>query len=155
MEKNPRDELLEAINKLKKTKHIYPEMGNISHGEFVLMFMISHIVEEKSVSSDELGVKISELSGHLHMSNPAASKMLSSLEDKGLIERKMGKNDRRVVYAALTPPGNELMQQYKKRFLEMSDLIVDRLGEEETKSLIIIINHLCEILEQIKSESSK
>lgn len=153
MEQKLRDELLESINKLKKMKHIYPEIGDISHGEFVLMYVIDHIMNETGDASEQPGVKISALSGHMHMSKPAASKMLNSLEEKGLIERKMGTNDRRVVYATLTSQGNTLLQQYKERFLKTVDLIIDGLGEEETKSLIMIINHLCSILEQIKSEA--
>ena len=62
------------------------------------------------------------------MSMPAVSQILNSLEEKGLIERKMDRNDRRVVYASLTPKGNQLLEDVMSCFSKFMDRIVDGLG---------------------------
>jgi DNA-binding MarR family transcriptional regulator len=124
-----------------------PSFDGLPQGEFIMMHMISHCIQDQKDVGDDSGVKVSDLSECLHMSKPAASQMLNSLEDKGFIERKVTKNDRRVVLVNLTETGNSLMEQNHQKFVEKIDELIQRFGKEDTDTLISLLNKLCNIME--------
>jgi len=150
LENNQRGELLEAIAKLKKARSFVPPLEGIPHGEFIMMHMIDHCIKEKNDNSEEPGVKISALSTHLHMSKPAASQMLNSLEKKGYIERKATQSDRRVVFVNLTANGYVLLEEIQQKYLELLNEILEKFSETDVKTLISLLNKLYDIMEQIK-----
>ncbi|HEX3037569.1 MAG TPA: MarR family transcriptional regulator [Oscillospiraceae bacterium] len=149
MENQQRDQLFAVFSRIRKTKHSMPSFDGLPQGEFIMMHMISRCIQDQEDEGDDSGVKVSDLSEHLHMSKPAASQMLNSLEDKGFIERKVTKNDRRVVLVNLTKTGNDLMEENHQRFVDKIDKIIQRFGKDDTDTLILLLDKLCNILENM------
>jgi DNA-binding MarR family transcriptional regulator len=84
--------------------------------------------------------------GHLaaaeNMAPPSVTRIVSSLEERGLVQRSAAPDDRRGVVASLTPRGRELIHQMRTRrntYLarKLADLSPDdrRLLEEATRLL--------------------
>ena len=46
-----------------------------------------------------------DLAGSIHLSQSALSRVVGRLEDDGLVQRTMCADDRRGIYAAITPEG--------------------------------------------------
>lgn len=145
-----RQELLEALHKLKRTSQFDLHDGELSRGECYLLQQIS---KQKNTPEDGApGVRISDLSASARMSKPAVSQMLNVLEDRGMVRRIMTKNDRRVVYVALTEDGKAVLNRFYQHAGAMMDRLISRLGPEDTDLLIRLINRLYDILSEMRTE---
>ncbi len=151
MDNNQRDQLFEVLNRLKKIRHSTSAFEGLPQGEFFMLHTIARCIKEKQDTEDDSGIKVSVLSLYLHMSKPAVSQMLNSLESKGLIERRVAKNDRRLVLVSLTADGNALMEENHKKLVETVDDLIQKFGESDTKTLISLLNKLYDILESMHS----
>lgn len=69
----------------------------------------------------------SELAEVLGLSNSNTSKVIKSVEDKGLIERKLGKEDKRQMYFQLMDTGMRKLIEIKKEESLINELI-DKIG---------------------------
>ena len=74
------------------------------------------LLKQGCLSSGEIG----ELLGLTSSNN---SKIMRSVESKGLVERVMGTKDRRQMYFSLTPEGNELISAITCEQVEISPLL--------------------------------
>ncbi|WP_076477414.1 MarR family winged helix-turn-helix transcriptional regulator [Williamsia sterculiae] len=79
------------IDRVLQHKH------QISASEFEVLERLSGV--------DQCKLRMSELSGQVHLSQSALSRLVAGLEKDGLAQRTMCDNDRRSVFAALTPDG--------------------------------------------------
>ncbi|GAE20993.1 3-to-5 oligoribonuclease A [Bacteroides pyogenes JCM 10003] len=64
-----------------------------------------------------------EIAETLGLTNSNASKVIRSVEDKGLVERVMGVVDKRQMYFSLTRKGKKALSEIVCEELEMSDLL--------------------------------
>ena len=74
------------------------EQHGISASEFA-------VLERLSEAKPEHALKMNELGDHAHLSQSALSRLVARLEADGLVERALCTEDRRCVFAALTPDG--------------------------------------------------
>ena len=131
------------MNKWKKLIHkIQPKNKNsVFPGEYMMLNAIYQKIQCISQKNMEVpGVKVSELSEKLHSSKPATSKMLKNLEDKGYILRITDTKDRRVVYINLTESGTAIIKEAFTRMHDFSMKAMVRLGEQDAKEMIRILN---------------
>lgn len=82
---------------------------------------------------------ISEIAQHHGVSQPAMSRMVEGLEEKGLILRKANPSDRRMFFLKLTPEGkkfySELKAKSEKRIAERLNVLSDAQMNEVLSSL--------------------
>ena len=142
-----RQQLMESIHQLKSTHHWFPWPEGLGPGEFFTLNMIMH-----AQHSNPEGLKSSEIGNHFHMSRPAVSQMLSSLEKKGFIERTICPEDRRVIYVRLKPEAKPRFEAYRKEIMERVDDIFDQLSEEEVQQMIALSDHLYSSLLRIREK---
>jgi len=113
---------------------------NIQGEAFVLYFL-----------KDSCGnVFPSDISNAIGVSSARVATALNSLEDKGLITRRIDSEDRRKIIVELTPKGRERIQEQKKELIAKQKSVLMQLGEEDSKELVRIIGRLVDVL----SESS-
>lgn len=96
------------------------------------------------------GVTISALSERLKISKSAVSQMINVLEDKGYVERITTKNDRRIVYVRLTEIGEQSLEKSLRSLLESLNQVFVRMGDEDTETLLRLLNKLYVIVEDYK-----
>lgn len=73
--------------------------------------------------SGEEKLSAAELATGGEMTPSHTSKVLRSLEEKGLVERLLGREDRRKMYFALTPSGREALAQMKCGSVSVPELL--------------------------------
>ncbi|WP_455714313.1 MarR family winged helix-turn-helix transcriptional regulator [Anaerosporobacter sp.] len=137
-------ELIETMMKIHSMKRKSKGFGGLSHTEGMILFYLDHKIDEDNT----LGIKVSQITKHLEIPKPATSKVLNSLEERGFILRKIDRSDRRVTYISITEEGYAFIKDlHDKRDQYISDLLI-KLGEEDAKELIRIIDKLYRIVSE-------
>lgn len=140
-------ELLCLLSKFKKLHH----HSNVHYGMNKADFFMLSSIEKASCEEGE-GVTISSLSKLNHISMPAISQAVSILEKNGLVERKAGKKDRRVVCVFITNKGKSILKDAYEHMMKYAQLITEKLGEEDAKTLARLVDRLYDITTEIESE---
>jgi len=143
--------LIVAFENIKRMTTRAQSVDSVPHGEFVMMFVINTIMRKKDPLNPDAGypgVMISKLSELLQISRPTASQMISSMEEKGLVERVMSLTDRRVVYICLTDKGQAVFGTKMAQYSCILNEIIEKVGTEEVDQLIT----LCERFQTVVSE---
>lgn len=131
------EHLSNSIDNIRKLMQKYQPIMAIPKSEFVMLKFIS----------DETEVKVSDISVKLQISNAAVSQVISSLEGKQLVKRKMSSVDRRIVFVSLTEKGVNVIDESKVIMNKFMEKVVKNLGEHDSKELIRIINKLEKLLQ--------
>lgn len=66
------------------------------------------VLEQLAKARPDCSLKMHELGEHVHVTQSALSRLVARLEADGFVERVMCTEDRRSVFARLTPAGKEL-----------------------------------------------
>ena len=155
MEKYSR-ELLMVMSKLTKIIKQYHPKINVHPGEFTMLAAIHYCINKPQVGNDldkDKGVRVSEISNHIHSSKPATSKMLNSLEEKGYVIRIPNVHDRREVYVELTEEGKKIVKEAFNKMYEFTEESLHHMGEENTKELIALMtkfyDSMCMVLNEM------
>lgn len=150
MDKNLKDELIRTVFQFKKMTgagfgiDATEIKSDINMTELVLMKGIS----DNSIDS-ESNIAMPDIRGYLSISKAAVSQMLRSLEKKGYINRDIDKNNRRNLIVTLTPKGREILSYTERKFEHKLEKIMTKLGEDDVKQLITIVNRLVEIVNNL------
>ena len=94
------------------------------------------------------GVKVSDLAKAVRMTMPGVSRALAGLEEKGIIERRIDKSDRRNTLVFLTEDGYSKIREYKKRINKYFETVFERFGEDRVAEVIELIGELSEIAQE-------
>lgn len=114
----------------------------LTHVQIMLLkFLLDREVATVSVVADFMGVTMA-----------AASSLLDRLEKGGLIHRDRSDTDRRVVYAALTPNGREVIKKFAARRRKTFELLVSKMGREEAGKYLDAQEKMTKALESILKE---
>jgi DNA-binding MarR family transcriptional regulator len=87
-----------VLDRVLQTEH------GISGSEFA-------VLEQLATARPDCALKLHELGEHTHVTQSALSRLVARLEADGLVERAMCVEDRRSVFARLTPAGLELYRK--------------------------------------------
>ena len=134
------------------------QKGDLTNVEFFLLIGISGVLEQNRKDPDkenEKGIALSEIIRLNDMSMSAVSKKISILEKKGLIERKNSMEDRRNVYITLTDKGKEICLKEKKSKQAWTEELIQRMGTEDAKELIRLVNRMLDVIVQMEEEKSE
>ncbi|WP_167957875.1 MarR family winged helix-turn-helix transcriptional regulator [Anaerosporobacter faecicola] len=135
-------ELIEVLNKLHCMKKKNKGFKEFTHMECMILFYLEQNLNE----SNPLGVRIASITSDLDIPKPATSKVLNSLEEKGCILRNYDCSDRRATFIRLTEQGIESIQKIVKRRDQLVDELMKKLGEDDARELIRIIDKLYHIV---------
>lgn len=89
-----------------------------------------------AVLSDNPGTNQAELAAALGVERPRMVPILDVLEKRGLAIRKPAPDDRRHRLLFLTPSGDALLEELKRRFARHQDTMIRRLNEQSADSLL-------------------
>ncbi len=133
-----KSDLLETIH-----SHFLFNFSNVlsetSHAEF---FVMSAIARKCCMNTERCGV--SDLADFLRVSSPAVSRMITSLENRGYVERYTDKLNRRSTCVRLTLSGRQVYESEKSRLYAFTAGITQRMGEDKVVSLIRLSEELFE-----------
>lgn len=93
------------------------------------------------------GVSVSDIQQNLHISKPAVSQTLNSLESKHYIVRRIDPHDRRKITVTLTPEGECALAEAQCSYEKFLNSVLEHFGTENVSSLIELLNRLIDILD--------
>lgn len=144
MERLLKDQFIRTLLGSKKMLMLITAKAGVPFAEIAILMHIHHLTIK---DTENLGICVTGIKDQTHISLPAVSRQLSSLEQKGLIERKTMAKDRRMTLVTLTPEGEKIMA----KVIEQRDLQMDKLeksvGEEYIRKYIEMSGTLMSCLE--------
>ena len=99
-----------------------------------------------TMNDNKLNISPSDLANKMKLSMPQVSRIMNSLEEKGYIERILGKKDRRNTYIVITEKGIEEREISVKECKAYVDRIKEQMGEEDMNQLIELLNKLTNVM---------
>lgn len=112
-------------------------LDEFNKGEFGLLNYI--YFETKEVSAGMLSEK-------LKVSTARIASILNSLEEKKLIKRKIGTDDKRKVVVEITTEGKEIIKKYQEEVVNKVSYIISRIGQEKAKQYFDIMLEINSII---------
>ena len=93
-----------------------------------------------------------DLSEILEISKPAVSKLLNSMEEKGLIRREHRESDRKAVYVVLTPKAIAISEEQLATASVMTKKVFAEMGMDKAKEFIAIVNVFYDCYKKVEAE---
>ncbi|NGY64479.1 MarR family transcriptional regulator [Lentzea sp. NEAU-D13] len=97
-----------------------------------------------TLSKCDSPLRMSELNRHVLLSQPALSRMVDRLVDRGLVERCQDPGDRRGVRLSLTPAGREIQREIGRPHARSVTRALSVLTPEELAQLAAITGKLAQ-----------
>ncbi|MBR3313508.1 MAG: MarR family transcriptional regulator [Atopobiaceae bacterium] len=127
--------LIKVINqKFEREKNALVRELGITNAQIELLDYLSEHTDE--------GVTQRDLAEHGFVSRAAVTGMVSRLEEKGLVERIVGTDDRRTNVVRLTKAAMPLVDTCAQRLEGMDELLTAELTEGERIELVRLLNKL-------------
>lgn len=146
MKDHLKEQFISAMLRFKKVDMTFPVECEIQIVEMMIMQSIADCCLYNNNNIDVI-----KLQKRLHISKPAVSQTLNTLERKGYIIREIDPNDRRKIAVATTPKGLASFTQSKTCFDGTLRQVVERFGEDNMVELIKQLNRLSEIYADLKT----
>lgn len=94
------------------------------------------------------GLTQRELARLMAIENPTLVRLLDSLEQQGLIERRPCPNDRRARRLHLTPDGTEFMNVLTERAAQLREEMLEGISDEEIEGAVAVFHKIMENAER-------
>ncbi len=122
---------------------MYNEEAGKAGSTMATGFALLSIDPEKGTPSTSLGPKMG-------MEATSLSRILKTMEEKGLIERKKNPNDGRSVLLHLTDFGKEMRDFSKGVVLRFDEVVKESVSPEELKTFMNVANTIMELISNKK-----
>lgn len=128
-------------------------MGNLFQGVTRSEFSVLMSLERYGERHEGEGIRASVLAELVEASPQALSRTLKGLERKGYIVRHPDPRDRRNASICLTEEARGVMEAGKKRMKDLFCQVVEAMGEEEIRELMVRMDRLTEVIRQIDRQT--
>ncbi|NLA86128.1 MAG: winged helix DNA-binding protein [Clostridiales bacterium] len=129
--------------KMMKSSFWQKKATTFLHGEMVILNFLVNL------QADSLP---SELAAAMNTSTARVAMALKSLESKGLIRRRIDKEDRRKVIVSITEEGSKIVLSERQEMRDRMVSILNELGDKDAKEYIRIVERITEISIRIFDE---
>ena len=139
------DQKLQLLHRLA---HSVKRADTPPNGVFAILGAISQYEQHTGQPQLHMG----HLGHMLHRSMPSVTRSVSQLEHEGLVVKSASSKDRRRVYLTLTDKGRETLERACETRFSLFEDIIGRLGEQDTRHMLEVLDHLAEIFEELSEE---
>lgn len=149
MGKDLKDEFFSVMMRVKK-------MGAVMSSECDMQMNELAILKSAAIECGDcysMNLNVPQLQEQLHITKPAISYILNSLEKKSYIIRTIDSRDRRKISISVTPKGKEVAEQSIQQYDNIWLQLVEKFGEENMSTLIRLLNQLTGICEAFPDET--
>lgn len=136
-------ELLSLIHDLNKEMKRNRKPVNLNMNE---LFVLGTLFEHQHDENKDTLVQVKDLSDKLEVSRPYINKVINGLEQKELVERVRKPGDNKSVYLVLSKKANDYYHGNREKLIVFMNGIVQKLGEDDTITMIRILNKLLMII---------
>lgn len=106
-----------------------------THNEKLVLFLLHEIMGEENKDT----ILLSKLRDRLRLAPSTVTPIITSLENKGLIERVIDKSDRRNIYLKLSSKGIEFTQEAHDQLTRHIHEYIEYMGEEDTRAFMRLL----------------
>jgi DNA-binding MarR family transcriptional regulator len=128
------DAFLSVSRKLRETSQETLAPWDINPSQFRALRVLNH----------HGAIRLSDLSGRLHIAPRSATEVVDALESRGLVERRPDPSDRRATLAELTEHGTTVLRGIRAARGTEAERVFDRLSPADR-------DHLARILRQLQN----
>ena len=129
----------------KKMMMITSVNSGVPFAEYATLMHIFRLSQDDDAIA---GVRVMKIKEHSHVSLPAVSQQLRSLEEKGLVQRNTTAEDRRVTLVSLTPAGQKILDHVRTGTDAVLEELVQNIGEANIREYIRLSNEIMKTLEE-------
>ncbi|WP_374687334.1 MarR family winged helix-turn-helix transcriptional regulator [Promineifilum sp.] len=144
------DEVRTVAHQLYQLNEASLEAAGLSYAQFRIL--MSLLFSEWQGS--EAGLNPSEISDQQGTSRNTISALIRSLEESGLIERRLDQQDRRRFHIRLTEAGRHKLRNHAQQHVKTTDDIFAALSAEEMETLSNLLRKLNRCAHTLKEQSS-
>lgn len=147
MDNSMQRQFFATMMRFKKMSASFPVKCEIQINELMIMESIS-----KGCACSNQHFCVSKIQENLHITKPAVSQILNSLEKKGYIAREINPHDRRKISVKTTKTGDEILAQSLQLYDDMLCELFHRFGEDNIADLMAQLEELTCIFQTLKEE---
>ena len=96
-------------------------------------------------SRDSYGVK--DLARALDITPGGVTRIITSLEKKGIVKRQISKEDRRNINVSLTKKGGNMVERLREASVELHGKILDQMEPGNQETVLMALEHLTEAID--------
>lgn len=130
-------EMTEAFQQFAKAEWRKQNVSGLKSSEVRVLFCLKVLSDQ-----NDNGVKISDISKRLSVTSPTVTQMINHLMAASYVERYNDPGDKRITLLRLTDKGEAVAKKASERFTAMFTGLIETLGEEQSKTLIILLNQV-------------
>lgn len=108
---------------------------------------LQHWIALKAVRDGIVG-NVSELARELELTSGATTRLVDTLETRGLVERDRGHSDRRVVRLAITPAGLDAINAFAPHVIASWNEVIADFDQAEVEQFTGLLQRLMEAVEK-------
>ncbi len=117
----------------------------ITQSEFFALHQIRTAMNENPESR---GIHVSALAKRLNIALSAASRMLNTLEERGLVYREIDPKSRRNICVFLTEEGENMWKKCSETMSGLLERVIIAMGEEDASKLIELWKKFSQLMEK-------
>ncbi len=97
---------------------------------------------------DKNGTPSTKLGPKMGMEPRSLTRMIKSLEEKGWIEKRPDKSDKRMVKIFLTKEGNMLRQKTRNVVIKFNEKLYEKIGAEDLQTCYKVLKQINELIDK-------
>ncbi len=130
---------LDRALKIFRRSGIYNRVGTkLSDADIMVLFCVAFCDIDHEMM-------ITDIAKTLKVTLPAVTHKVNELVEKNYIEKVPSEKDLRVIFIRLTPEGKEYVKTIKDDYYRPIQILSDHLGEEDTQTLLRILEKVSEL----------
>ncbi len=126
---------------------VYNELASEQDGTMSMAFVLLTIHAEK-------GTPVTKIAPRMGMEPNSLSRILKSMEKKGLLYRRKSRSDKRKVYMMLTDHGNRMREVALNAVYGLENAIQGSVSESDLKGFFTVMQGIPNALKVLSAESN-
>ncbi|MDR2090910.1 MAG: MarR family transcriptional regulator [Clostridiales bacterium] len=127
--------------------------GRLKPGEYLVLRRL-YAARQGGALPPHMG-RAARISEFLDVPPPIITRILNSLEDRGFIERKIDKTNRRSPMIEPTETGAEVLAESEKILARISDALAEELQGEDLDGLTKLIDKIADFFDRLPDENAE
>ena len=124
--------------------HNISRMYNLKAGEFGSTMSIGYTL----LNIDKEGTPSTKLGPKMGMEARSLTRMIKSLELKGLIKRKAADHDKRMVNLFLTKEGEKLRKKARAYVIRFNKKIIEKIDNKEIETCFKVLREINDLIDE-------
>ena len=135
--------MMDACYMAKRARELLPELPKGVTPSYIHYLDIIQRLESQNIK-----VKISDISDELNLPRPGVTRTVKDMEAKGYLQKVSSDEDGRITFITLTEEGRRLSDKYDRKYYGALSQYLDCISDEDADCTIRTIEKLYEIMQE-------